>query len=57
MLTRLVNNNKLIKQYLEESTRGRNILDLVLSTEVELEELVTVNEKIGDHVLLNLLSQ
>jgi len=45
---RLVRDNNL-KQYVNEPTRGANILDLVLSTEEQLVDLVTVKEKIGDH--------
>ena len=47
-MMQLVNDNNL-KQYVEEPTRGPNILDLVLSTEDELIDHVTIKEKIGDH--------
>lgn len=40
----LFNDNNL-KQYVEEPTRGPNILDLVLSTEDELIDQVTIKEK------------
>jgi hypothetical protein len=50
-LIQFIQNNNLT-QHVNEPTRNRNILDLILSTEIELENDVTIREKFGDHNMI-----